>query len=43
MIVLSGIVQIVNIGMTIFTNTAERRRRETLNVAEAIAPPPVAS
>ena len=30
MIVLSGIVQIVNIGMTIFTNTAERRRRETL-------------
>jgi cbb3-type cytochrome oxidase subunit 1 len=42
MIVLSGIVQIVNIGMTIFTNTAERRRRETLNVAEAIAPPPVA-
>jgi cbb3-type cytochrome oxidase subunit 1 len=43
MIVLSGIVQIVNIGMTIFTNTAERRRRETLAVAEAIAPPPVAS
>ena len=42
MIVLSGIVQIVNIGMTVFTNTAERRRRETLNVAEAIAPPPVA-
>ena len=42
MIVLSGIVQIVNIGMTIFTNTAERRRRETLRVAEAIAPPPVA-
>ena len=37
MIVLSGIVQIVNIGMTIFTNTAERRRRETLRVAEAIA------
>jgi cytochrome c oxidase cbb3-type subunit I len=43
MIVLSGIVQIVNIGMTIFTNTAERRRRETLAVAEAIAPPPVTS
>src|ERR671937_36540 len=41
MIVASGIVQIVNIGMTIFTNTAERRRRETLTVAEAIAPPPV--
>jgi len=41
MIVLSGIVQIVNIGMTVFTNTAERRRRETLRVAEAIAPPPV--
>ena len=30
MIVVSGIVQIVNIGMTIFTDTAERRRRETL-------------
>ena len=43
MIVLSGIVQIVNIGMTIFTDTAERRRRETLRVAEAIAPPPVAT
>src|SRR5437016_1555504 len=42
MIVLSGIVQVVNIGMTIFTNTAERRRLETLRVAEAIAPPPVA-
>jgi cbb3-type cytochrome oxidase subunit 1 len=42
MIVVSGIIQIVNIGMTIFTNTAERRRRETLSVAEAIAPPPVA-
>src|SRR5256884_430183 len=40
-IVLSGIVQIVNIGMTIFTNTAERPRLETLRVAEAIAPPPV--
>src|SRR3954469_5809588 len=39
MIVLSGIVQIVNIGMTIFTNTGERRRRETLRVAEAISPP----
>ena len=42
MIVASGIVQIVNIGMTIYTNTGERRRRETLQVAEAIAPPPVA-
>jgi hypothetical protein len=39
MIVLSGIVQMVNIGMTIFSNTAERRRRETLRVAEAVAPP----
>ena len=39
MIVISGIVQIVNIGMTICTNTAERRRRETLAVAEAVAPP----
>ena len=42
MIVVSGVIQIVNIGLTIFTNTAERRRRETLQVAEAIAPPPVA-
>ena len=39
MIVLSGIVQIVNIGMTVFTDTTERRRRETARVAEAIAPP----
>jgi hypothetical protein len=29
----------VNIGATIFTNTHERRRRETLRVAEAVAPP----
>jgi hypothetical protein len=29
----------VNIGMTMFTNTNERRRRETLKVAEAVAPP----
>jgi hypothetical protein len=29
----------VNIGMTIFTNPSERRRRETLGVAEALAPP----
>ena len=35
MIVISGIVQMVNIGMTIITNTPERRRRETLRVAEA--------
>jgi cbb3-type cytochrome oxidase subunit 1 len=39
MIVVSGIVQMVNIGMTMFTNTHERRRRETLKVAEAVAPP----
>jgi cbb3-type cytochrome oxidase subunit 1 len=39
MIVISGIVQMFNIGMTIFSNTAERRRRETLRVAEAVAPP----
>jgi cbb3-type cytochrome oxidase subunit 1 len=39
MIVASGIIQIVNIGLTIFTNTAERRRQETLKVAEAVAPP----
>src|ERR671922_16347 len=41
MIVVSGIVQMINIGLTITTNTAERRRRETLVVAEAMAPPPV--
>jgi hypothetical protein len=29
----------VNIGMTMFSDTYERRRRETLAVAEAIAPP----
>jgi hypothetical protein len=29
--------------MTIYTNTAERRRLETLRVAETMAPPPVAS
>jgi cbb3-type cytochrome oxidase subunit 1 len=39
MIVLSGIVQIGNVVMTIFTDTNERRRRETLKVAEAVAPP----
>jgi cbb3-type cytochrome oxidase subunit 1 len=39
MIVISGIIQIANIGLTIFTNTAERRRQETLKVAEAVAPP----
>jgi cbb3-type cytochrome oxidase subunit 1 len=39
MIVLSGIVQIGNVVMTIFTDTNERRRRETLRVAEAVAPP----
>src|SRR6266496_2656698 len=39
MIVASGIVQIVNVGMTIFSNTHERRRLETLRVAEAVAPP----
>jgi cbb3-type cytochrome oxidase subunit 1 len=39
MIVLSGIVQIGNVVMTIFTDTNERRRRETLKVAEALAPP----
>src|SRR5205085_7929553 len=41
MIVLSGIVQMVNIGLTLATDTTARRRRETLVVAEAIAPPPV--
>ena len=39
LIVVSGIVQMVNIGMTIFSNTIERRRLETLRVAEAVAPP----
>jgi len=39
MIVISGIVQMVNIGMTIFTDTQERRKRETLRFAEAVAPP----
>jgi hypothetical protein len=39
MIVVSGIVQMVNIGMTIVSNTGERRRRETLDAAEAVAPP----
>jgi cbb3-type cytochrome oxidase subunit 1 len=39
MIVLSGIVQIINIGMTVLTDTTERKRRETRIVAEAIAPP----
>jgi cbb3-type cytochrome c oxidase subunit I len=39
MIVISGIVQMVNIAMTIRTNTGERRRRETLRAAEAAAPP----
>jgi cbb3-type cytochrome oxidase subunit 1 len=39
MIVISGIVQMVNIGMTIFSNTQERRRRETLQLAEVLAPP----
>jgi hypothetical protein len=29
----------VNIGLTMFTDTAERRRLETLRVAEAVAPP----
>ena len=39
MIVISGIVQIVNIGMTMFTNTEDRRRAETMRVAEAVVPP----
>jgi cbb3-type cytochrome oxidase subunit 1 len=38
MIVASGIVQMVNVGMTIWTDTHERRRRETFNVADAVAP-----
>jgi hypothetical protein len=38
MIVVSGIVQIVNVGMTIFTDTDALQRAETLRVAEAVAP-----
>jgi cbb3-type cytochrome oxidase subunit 1 len=39
MIVISGIVQMVNIGMTMITDTQERRKRETVRFAEAVAPP----
>jgi hypothetical protein len=39
MIVISGIVQMVNIGMTMISATGERRRRETARLAELIAPP----
>ncbi len=39
MIIASGIVQMVNIALTMRTNTIERRRRETMRVAEAVAPP----
>jgi cytochrome c oxidase cbb3-type subunit 1 len=39
MIIASGIVQMVNIALTIRTNTHERRRQETLRAAEAVAPP----
>jgi hypothetical protein len=28
-----------NVGMTIFTDTHERQRRETMRVAEIVAPP----
>ena len=31
--------QMINIALTIRTNTHERRRQETLRVAEAVAPP----
>jgi hypothetical protein len=37
--VISGIVQMVNIGLTIKSDTHERRRGETLRLAEAVAPP----
>jgi cytochrome c oxidase cbb3-type subunit I len=43
MIIASGIVQMVNVGMTMWTNTNERRRQETLAVAEAVSPPLPAS
>jgi cytochrome c oxidase cbb3-type subunit 1 len=39
MIVISGIVQMANIALTVRTNTHERRRRETIRLAEAVAPP----
>ena len=43
MIIASGVVQIINVGMTMYTNTHERRRAETLAVAEAVSPPLPAS
>ena len=39
MIVLSGIVQMVNIGLTAFVNTHDRLARETARVAQSVAPP----
>ena len=40
MIVISGIVQMVNIGMTDDARTpTTRRRRETMRLAEVVAPP----
>jgi hypothetical protein len=39
MIVISGIVQMVNIAMTMASDTHERRRQETTRLAELIAPP----
>src|SRR6266540_4045369 len=38
MIIASGIVQMINVGMTIWSNTHERRRAETLGFAEAVSP-----
>src|SRR6266511_745712 len=43
MIIASGIVQMINVGMTIRSNTHERRRRETIAFAEAVSPPLPAS
>jgi cytochrome c oxidase cbb3-type subunit I len=43
MIIASGVVQMINVGMTMYTNTHERRRAETLAVAEAVSPPVPAS
>jgi cbb3-type cytochrome oxidase subunit 1 len=43
MIIASGIVQMINVGMTMFTNTQERRRAETLGFADAVSPPLPAS
>jgi cytochrome c oxidase cbb3-type subunit 1 len=39
LIVISGIIQMVNIAMTMVSDTEARRRRETMRVAEILTPP----